>query len=308
MDLSKRASTNSFRSMTDLVPPSCTTGLGCTAHIASAQPCHVQQYIGSDSAPRVHICKAVLWTSIQSLPGSHLWGHHPYTASSRIQGCSLALHHRNTAAKWEPANCKGKTPPGTGSQLVCGGNSYSLSISRNIPPWTRKGLCWCTDAGRAAGHAALREVQHPQLCSLSPIHPPKGKLDPAGEIIAFLSSPFSSHHPWCPALDSRNTPWQTQALFTMPEMLNSNSTAATPRSSMRWEPTFIDKQFLLQDFPDGISPSQRAHTLPLQIMKPKPSKRPRQRRYCLAIKHWGPFWSARKGKLNKWAKMSISDA
>lgn len=60
----------------------------------------------------------------------------------------------------------------------------------------------------------------------------------------------------------------------MPEMLNSNATAATLLLLHEVRAHIHRQTVSLTDFPDGISPSQRAHTLPPQIMKPKPSKQP----------------------------------
>ena len=73
---------------------------------------------------------------------------------------------------------------------ACWGGKRPLALcQQKHPSHTQKGLCCCTDSGRAAGRVARREAQRPQPCSLSPLHPPKGKLDPSGEIIASLSSP-----------------------------------------------------------------------------------------------------------------------
>lgn len=104
----------------------------------------------------------------------------------------------------------------------------------------------------------------------------------------FLLTPLGLDGSQCPALGSHNTPCQTQALFIMPEMLNSNASTSPPLSFGRWEPTFMHKQLLLQIFQMAFPPPG-AHTLPPQITKPEPSEGLWQKRDCLTTKHWGPF-------------------
>lgn len=81
------------------------------------------------------------------------------------------------------------------------------------------------------------------------------KAGPFWRNYCFLLLTLGSDGSQCPpALGSHSTPCQTQALFIMPEMLNSNASTSPPLSSGRWEPTFIDKQFLLQIFQMAFPP------------------------------------------------------
>lgn len=181
-------------------------------------------------------CSALAW-----MP---LWGECLYTWNSRTKGCSRALHHR-TDANWEPANCKGKAPLGWSSPVVCGENDCLICQRSTSAPWAPKG-CWCMFFGHAAGHATCREGSSvfPALQS-EPFQPPKSKLDISGEINAAFSIPWVQmvHSAQLCAhitLPVRNKPCLlcVKCWTAMPLPL--------PLSFGRWEPTFMDKQFLLQ--------------------------------------------------------------
>lgn len=200
----------------------------------------------------------------------------PIQLTARSQGYSLGLHHRNTAANWQPANCKWKTPPGTGSLW----GKCPLALSTETPH-----------------HEPERTSADVQILGTLPHMSVVGKFTiPSAAVWAFptsqkqvgLSGGLTAS--WAHTIPGAQLwAYLTPSGRHMPEMLNSGHCCCCPpllhevKAHIHWQTVS------LTDFPDGISPSQRTHTLPPQIMKPKPSKQPWQRRYCLTTKHWGPF-------------------